>query len=393
MAADEEDDSSLDPQKSVNCRVCKVYIQKNAEKVKCKTCTNVIHKKCFDSVCSVFVVFNKNYWQCKSCVIGVSSSSTSSTCKSPDTDILKVNCHLQQQITIQEKLITELENVNQLQREKIAGLEEKQLISVPTFRDVVKNDTISSSADLVIKPLGAKIDSRDILKTLHTRVDPTEHNLKVLSTKPLRNGVLVRCLDDNSRNVVVDNVKNILGANFVVENAKKWSPRLIVRGIDKEFQSYDNERLKEELIERNNLNHFSQDVKIVTKLKSKFCLNLVIEVSGAARRKLLDAGIVFMGWRACKCEDHILIPRCFKCSRLGHISKNCTKTAFCCPKCAGNHELKDCSSESIKCINCWEHNVEKKSSFSFDHRCSNVDKCSVYKKLLSLKKSKIDYGQ
>lgn len=71
--SDEEDASSLDPQKSNNnCKVCKSYIGKNVPKIQCKDCSIKVHAKYFDHISKVFVIESEN-WACKLCYLHVLS--------------------------------------------------------------------------------------------------------------------------------------------------------------------------------------------------------------------------------------------------------------------------------------------------------------------------------
>ena len=47
--------------------------------------------------------------------------------------------------------------------------------------------------------------------------------------------------------------------------------------------------------------------------------------------------------------------RCFRCQRYGHGSSRCTRDETC-SKCAGNHSVNTCSSDSLCCANCTTNN-------------------------------------
>ena len=61
--------------------------------------------------------------------------------------------------------------------------------------------------------------------------------------------------------------------------------------------------------------------------------------------------------------------RCFKCQRYGHGSSRCSREQKC-SKCAGDHSVDTCTSETSCCVNCTDGN---------DHASSDR-KCPVYVK-------------
>jgi hypothetical protein len=48
---------------------------------------------------------------------------------------------------------------------------------------------------------------------------------------------------------------------------------------------------------------------------------------------------------------HLHITQCYKCHKYGHRAANCKKKEKC-GKCADNHTTAECTSETIKCVNC-----------------------------------------
>ena len=90
--------------------------------------------------------------------------------------------------------------------------------------------------------------------------------------------------------------------------------------------------------------------------------NLVIEVSAQTWRMLIQKKIK-LGWIICGLGDYFVANRCFKYSKFNHRFRECRGTVTC-PRCAGNHALKDCSAspEDYKCINCHTFNTHHKDA-------------------------------
>lgn len=89
------------------------------------------------------------------------------------------------------------------------------------------------------------------------------------------------------------------------------------------------------LIADNNLP--SDDVRLVTKLKSKSSFSAVIEVNAGNFRQIMKVGYLYAGWNKCNINEHLNVKRCIKCCRYAHIKKDCNENVTC-AKCSGSHE-------------------------------------------------------
>lgn len=59
-----------------------------------------------------------------------------------------------------------------------------------------------------------------------------------------------------------------------------------------------------------------------------------------------------LGFVSVKVDEYVPAPlRCFRCQRFGHMTSTC-KGRSTCAKCAGDHEDKDCTTQTKKCVNC-----------------------------------------
>nr|CAH7738523.1 unnamed protein product [Callosobruchus chinensis] len=97
------------------------------------------------------------------------------------------------------------------------------------------------------------------------------------------------------------------------------------------------------------------DIKFITKLNRLHGIDVVIEVAPYLHKWITQRGFLYVGWKKCYITDHIRVKRCFKCCGLGHLDKDC-RAQVCCPKCSGDHKLKECKSDCIKCANCINYN-------------------------------------
>jgi hypothetical protein len=61
---------------------------------------------------------------------------------------------------------------------------------------------------------------------------------------------------------------------------------------------------------------------------------------------------VYLGMSRCSVKLYKNLPQCFKCQKFGHTALKCKMKDPVCKKCAGNHDSRECTSETIKCSNC-----------------------------------------
>lgn len=95
--------------KAIQCQLCENVVKSSA--VKCLNCNRYLHKKCLERACMLFDVSETN-WECRDCA-------NSSPTKFALSMVKKENESLRHQAAILSKLVSELDLVNCLQREKI----------------------------------------------------------------------------------------------------------------------------------------------------------------------------------------------------------------------------------------------------------------------------------
>lgn len=94
--------------------------------------------------------------------------------------------------------------------------------------------------------------------------------------------------------------------------------------------------------------------------------------------KMMERGKLSIGWDRCRVFEYVQITRCFKCLGFNHHANNCTKSIIC-SNCSGNHDVKQCKSSEIKCVNCvWAHD-QLKLRVNYNHNAFS-NECHVFKK-------------
>ena len=99
---------------------------------------------------------------------------------------------------------------------------------------------------------------------------------------------------------------------------------------------------------------------------------------------------LLVGYDACIIYDAVEPQRCFNCSGYNHTSKNCN-TQKACPKCSLVHNLSECKSSTVKCINCI-NSSSGSSGVDADHAAWDKN-CPFYKNKLSGYRAQILGGQ
>lgn len=84
-------------------------------------------------------------------------------------------------------------------------------------------------------------------------------------------------------------------------------------------------------------------------------MNMIISCHPDCRRVLIDSGLCYLGWNACRVRDYLGATRCFKCHACDHVSKNCTQEKITCQHCATlGHDYEDCPKKTLsaECATC-----------------------------------------
>lgn len=81
--------------------------------------------------------------------------------------------------------------------------------------------------------------------------------------------------------------------------------------------------------------------------------------------------------------------RCYRCNGFHHLASKCALQTDICPRCSQTHNLRDCKSQELCCINCSNFNKGNKNS-AVDTKHTVWDKnCHVYQQNLAKFKNNI----
>lgn len=219
-------------------------------------------------------------------------------------------------------------------------------------------------------------------------VDPSAMKVGVQLGKVTKNGgVIIKCGGQEDAKKVKDTIEKELKNKYVIEDPKKIKPRIRVVGIPQD-QSIEN--LCEVIINQNKIDNDEQkSLKIIytSPIKNN---EYYVKVEGDMHviKSLLQKENISVGWNRCRVFEELGIIRCFNCNKYGHLSKFCTNDNSC-PKCAGDHKIKECKAEISKCSNCLSVNKNLNLNLEIDHAVWDKN-CKCYKRITERRRNAMD---
>lgn len=384
------------------CDFCETILRKGQ---KCNLCkVNSIHLKYLDSAVKTRSVTDKKNWLCRSCKSPPPLSDTSSEDSAEERTIISIdnekngddvrylkieNDMLKKQISLLNKIIEELNNVNKLQKEKIENIE----LPLKTQNGNVAHSTgdkrASSYSDalktapknvLIVKPVNKNQTSEDTCRKIKDVINPATISVEVNNITLRKDGcVAINCSDSKNLELLQTNIADKVGSDYNTEILRKINPKVILFNVRSEDVT-DKASFCDQLCVQNKISITNTTVlKVVRVIGQKNNVNVILELDPTTFKFVVLRGSLYVGWSRCGVRESFHTTRCYKCSGYGHFAKNC-KFAEACPKCAGNHTASACVSDVSKCINCVSSNEKLKTNYNIDHTVFDHS-CSSYRKI------------
>lgn len=202
--------------------------------------------------------------------------------------------------------------------------------------------------------------------------------------------VIVRVSTNDDVSCLVDSIKSNNPTYKNINSTHKMMPKMLISSIPFDC-SVDKEKLKNEILGKNEFLQTDKDFDVLFIFKSKENkINAVCKLSPNSRERMSNqSNMLKVGFKLCKMYDHLRLNQCSKCCRYGHTAKHCQSDSVKCTFCSGDHSFKACnkiSSDNHKCFNC---TIAQKADVAHHSFSKN---CPIYKKEFRRLISKVDYS-
>lgn len=204
--------------------------------------------------------------------------------------------------------------------------------------------------------------------------------------------MVILCKTREARELLGRQAELVLADDYKIINQRLNNPRIKIFGISCKADDICNT-----LAQQNDFINVNASMKLIKiedwkKHHKDFnTYDIILETDSETHREMLSRGKVYVGWSRCWVMDAVEVKMCFNCSGYNHLAEKCRNSTHC-PKCAGDHRLKDCKELIEKCVNCVYSNQNSKSDLDISH--SALDRtCKVYQRKLHLKRKNINYTQ
>lgn len=151
------------------------------------------------------------------------------------------------------------------------------------------------------------------------------------------------------------------------------------------YSKMSEEQLVNRICEQNDSCDASSSIKLVEMKEKSNGATAIIETDISSYENILKNGRLNIDFERCRVFPFVKITRCFKCQEYGHIAKYCKKSEHICGKCGEEHKSEECTSKTIKCVNCEYAKDVLKINLDIDVRhympgASNVQSMNVNKR-------------
>lgn len=294
--------------------------------------------------------------------------------------------------TLLKKLVTELQDKNQVQKELIELQRVKHTESYPMKKTYAETIT-------AMKPITKKVPKITVKATNPNQKNSLELLTKCLvseksiQTKFIRkkndNAIEISCMNSTSLETAKTVISNKL-KNYKIEVEQQGNPKIKIVGINN-ITSMDEDEIEDDINSRN-FNHLNSTAKLLHMFTNKRNKTdtVLMEVTPEIYKYLRENKGVFIGHQRCRVYDLINITPCYNCARYGHSATKCDNDSVCI-KCAEKHNVSECKHEKIECANCVFNNNEYKTSLDTNHLSTDRIKCTILRKKVKKYIDSINY--
>lgn len=418
---------SLDVAVTCNSKKCNKPIKKNEKVIKCTgQCRNIFHCACVKLNDTATELINENEnlcFRCDDCIIFESmikgslaeiSAKFTSMLSKMMSQHTEMKTHFNERIMVIENTLhnsgkTVLNEMTKVVGDYAKKVEEKSLLfessvlnndndnddhNVSAWSNVGKKMKKKPAKEKVIVITPRNDQSRiELKKSLRKSIDTSKINVCGVSNVA-KNGIAVKCNDDEACDVLMNKVADALGDEVEVKKPKNVTPRIKLLKVNDPED--DNIQFVQQLKQHNQFLS-GANIEVIhreqVKAKGKILngvFNIVMQVERTAYDEIMTVKKLKHHFEVYRVVDNIYIRRCYNCCGFNHFSKAMNGNPACqnqkaCSKCAGAHSHTQCAANFEKCVNCLKSNDRSGTTYDVNHNVWSRD-CSVYK--IKLERSK-----
>nr|CAH7716665.1 unnamed protein product [Callosobruchus chinensis] len=220
----------------------------SSKTIKCSSCTQLFHPVCVglkDNISKVVIESDNLFWFCDECKVDIFANITRKTISAVGTAVMQKEIEgMRNELELCKKLINEQFEVNSLQKSKILQLETDN-VNKPLFSHVVAsiskskfNVNIPDNDSGVILINSETQNAKEVMASVQSKIKPSELNISVNKTRPIKNGMLINCSKKNIPKVK-EIISSKLGNEYTVREGTKRNPRIRISGVDSKTASKD----------------------------------------------------------------------------------------------------------------------------------------------------------
>ncbi|XP_067614709.1 uncharacterized protein PF3D7_1120000-like [Eurosta solidaginis] len=285
---------------------------------------------------------------------------------------------------LKQELISEIHKSLNSSCDKLSEIraEKKQINAKSSYAEMAKRN----ANKIVIKPINNK-NTKETKKALKKVIEPTE-GLITTVTNINKGAIIVECKNSEAVEEVQKKVNKEIGQEYATEKLRETKKRRALKIVGLSTKLND-ERIIECVKKQNDIED-NKELKIIKvyedRNKREESYNIIIETDCETYEHLIEKKRIKVEWDSCRVFEHINVPRCFKCLGFQHKASDCTFKQAC-SKCGEQHDVKECNSNIIRCVNCFDLVRRKVIDVEVDHYAYST-KCPAYIRYLQSKKAK-----